>query len=94
MHLRVLGCVTIASIVIRLRAELSWVGFPGKSTVFSYSMGVRKFFTGGHDVKLTIHLPLMPRFMGGAIPLLPYTPSWCGQGQLHLYLFTTKENNY
>ena len=26
--------------------------------------------------------------MSGTVPLLPYTPSWRGQGQLYLYHFT------
>ena len=42
-------------------------------------------FGGYRDVNVTTSLHLMPRLrMSGATPLLPYRPSWRGQG---LYLF-------
>jgi hypothetical protein len=53
--------------------------------------GYRRFILGvkrpGH--KLTTYLHIVPRLrMSGAIPLLPYMPSWHGQGQLYPYHFT------
>jgi hypothetical protein len=31
--------------------------------------------------------------MGGGIPLLPYLPSWCGQGQLYFLFFIQGDQN-
>jgi hypothetical protein len=39
-------------------------------------------------VMFTIHLHLVPRLtMSGATPLLSQMPSWCEDGQLHLFLW-------
>jgi len=41
-------------------------------------------------VKFTIHLRLRPRLrMSGAIPLLPYIPSWRAEGQLYRFINTS-----
>ena len=42
----------------------------------------------GWGLNFTTHLHIFPRFrMTGAIPLLPYMPSWHGQEQLYLELY-------
>ena len=44
----------------------------------------------GRGVKLTTHVHLVAKLrMSGGVPLVPYTPSWRGQGQIYIYLLKT-----
>jgi hypothetical protein len=60
---------------------------PIQPTILSYRVSFQ-----GEEAKgllFTTYLHLTPRLKtGGAIPLLPPMPSWCGQGQLFVYLLT------
>jgi len=78
-------------VVIRLDYGLDGPGFESvlhtgsEAHPASYSIGTRAASRGlsGRGVELTINLHLVPRLrMSGAIPLLPYMPSWRGQGKV------------
>jgi hypothetical protein len=54
----------------------------------SYSMHTRVLSpeSSGNSVKVTTHLYLVSKVRkSGAIPLLPSSPLWCGQGQLYIF---------
>jgi hypothetical protein len=58
---------------------------------YSMDMGDPTPRCGSHNMKLTTHLHLMPRFrMSGAIPLLPYTSSITCR---HNFAFILSESN-
>jgi len=47
------------------------------------------YFKGYRTVKLTIHVPLVPRLsVSAGKPPLPYIPSWYEQAQMYLYKLT------
>jgi len=63
----------------------------GWDHLVSYTIKSAGCFPGGKTARMwsCLHLHLMPRLeVRGTIPPLPHMPSWCAQGQLHLYILS------